>query len=72
MVFILSTYTDGVPPEDAAWFCNWVRDAAADFRVSKALLEGLQFSVVGLGNSLYPDNFCKVGLSVGWSNVILI
>jgi len=61
MVFFISTYTDGTPPEDAEWFYNWVRDAAADFRVSKALLEGLQFCVIAFGNSAYEDHFCTPG-----------
>ena len=61
-VFIISTYTDGVPPESAKWFCQWVEEAAADFRVQKSLLHKMQYAVVALGNSLYKDSFCKVNV----------
>ncbi len=64
-VFILSTYTDGEPPEGAAWFCRWLRDAAVDFRVSKSTLARMNYVVVGLGNSLYADNFCTVNMLSG-------
>ena len=56
-VFLLSTYTDGAPPESAAWFCQWLREAKDDFRVQKSLLSGLHFSAFGLGNSLYNENY---------------
>lgn len=58
-VFLLSTYTDGTPPENASWFCQWLREAKDDFRVHKSLLSGLHYSVFGLGNSLYGDNYNK-------------
>ena len=58
---IVATYTDGTPPDDAAWFHKWLHEGASDFRVSKSLLDGLEYAVVGLGNSLYKDNFCQVG-----------
>ncbi|KAI8507493.1 S-adenosyl-L-methionine-dependent tRNA 4-demethylwyosine synthase [Branchiostoma belcheri] len=56
-VFILSTYTDGQPPEGAAWVCRWLEESATDFRVSKTLLGKLQYAVFGLGSSEYGDNF---------------
>ena len=56
-VFILSTYTDGAPPETASWFCRWLEEAKDDFRVNKALLSGLHFSAFGLGDSLYGENY---------------
>ena len=58
-VFLLSTYTDGVPPESAAWFCRWLREAKDDFRVHKSLLSGLHYTAFGLGNSLYGENYNK-------------
>ena len=61
-IFIVSTFTDGRPPEGVEWFCDWVWDASNDFRVQKALLKEMQFCVFGLGNSLYQDNFNKVGV----------
>jgi len=59
-VFILSTYTDGTPPEAAAWFCQWLEETSTDFRVEKTLLQNLQYCVFGLGNSLYTDHYNTV------------
>ncbi len=59
-MFIVSTYTDGVPPESGRWLCEWVDEASTDFRVSKTHLNGLHFCVVALGNSLYKEHFCVV------------
>ncbi|GFS17632.1 NADPH--cytochrome P450 reductase [Elysia marginata] len=59
-IIVISTYTDGQPPESAQWFYTWLKDVAEDFRVTKSTLAGLQFAVVGLGNSLYGENFNAV------------
>ena len=63
-VFILATYTDGQPPEGSAWFYKWLRETAVDFRVQKSLLHGLNYCVLGLGNSLYQDHFNIVSCNV--------
>lgn len=63
-VFILPTYTDGRPPETAAWFCKWLEEASNDFRVEKELLKGMKFAVFGLGNSQYKEHFNEVGKQV--------
>ena len=60
-VFIISTYVDGNPPESALWFYKWLEEASNDFRVQKSLLQDLEYAVFGLGNSLYEDNFNRVG-----------
>ena len=60
-VFLISTYTDGAPPESSAWFCQWLSDAVADFRVQKSMLAGLHFTVFGLGNSVYGENYNIAG-----------
>ncbi|NXE42850.1 TYW1 synthase, partial [Ptilorrhoa leucosticta] len=52
-VFLVATYTEGQPPESAAWFCKWLEEAANDFRVGKSFLQGLRYAVFGLGNSAY-------------------
>ena len=57
-MFLLSTYTDGVPPECAAWFYKWLREAKDDFQVHKSL-SGLHYAAFGLGNSLYGENYNK-------------
>jgi tRNA wybutosine-synthesizing protein 1 len=59
-VFVLPTYTDGRPPETAAWFCKWLEEASNDFRVQKELLKGMKFAVFGLGNSQYKEHFNEV------------
>lgn len=61
LVLIISTYTDGTPPESAAWFYKWLEESAKDFRVQHSILKGLKFAVFGLGNSLYSDFFNTIG-----------
>ncbi|XP_053817076.1 S-adenosyl-L-methionine-dependent tRNA 4-demethylwyosine synthase TYW1-like isoform X2 [Vidua chalybeata] len=56
-VFLVATYTEGQPPESAAWFCKWLEEAANDFRVGKSFLQGLRYAVFGLGNSAYVDHY---------------
>ncbi|KAG8183067.1 hypothetical protein JTE90_010894 [Oedothorax gibbosus] len=63
-IFIVSTFTDGQPPDSCKWFCTWLKDASCDFRLSSATLKGLKYAVLGLGNSVYGDNFNKVAIEV--------
>lgn len=60
-VFLISTYTEGVPPDSARWFCQWLAEAVDDFRVSKSLLSKLNYAVFALGNSLYTEHYNTVG-----------
>jgi tRNA wybutosine-synthesizing protein 1 len=64
MVLIISTYTDGTPPESCSWFYTWLQDLAGDFRVNHTMLEPLKFCVFGLGNSLYEDNYNVIAKNV--------
>eukprot|EP01091_Cochliopodium_minus_P016453 TRINITY_DN6169_c0_g1_i2.p1 TRINITY_DN6169_c0_g1~~TRINITY_DN6169_c0_g1_i2.p1 ORF type:complete len:642 (-),score=215.94 TRINITY_DN6169_c0_g1_i2:264-2189(-) len=64
VVFILSTYTDGKPTPSAEDFCEWLDDAANDFRVDKGCLSNLKFAIFGLGQSEYGDNYNVVAKSV--------
>lgn len=59
-MFLVATYTDGKPTDNAAWFCKWLEEAANDFRVGKKYLKGLQYAIFGLGNSLYADHYNTV------------
>jgi sulfite reductase alpha subunit-like flavoprotein len=65
-VFIIPTYTEGRPPEGAAWFCKWLEEASNDFRVERQLLKGMKFAVFGLGNSQYRDHFNEVSHFPYW------
>lgn len=60
-VFIISTYTDGNPPDNCTWFCKSLEEHTHDFRVSKSYLGNLKYAVFGLGNSIYEENYNKVG-----------
>ncbi|XP_067119220.1 S-adenosyl-L-methionine-dependent tRNA 4-demethylwyosine synthase TYW1-like isoform X2 [Centruroides vittatus] len=68
-IFIISTYVDGRPPDDAKWFCKWLKDICFDFRMQKFVLNGMRYGVFGLGNSLYGENFNKVSKELDeWLN----
>lgn len=57
VVAILSTWTGGVPPQDARVFCSWLSDMATDFRVSKTWLASVSHAVFGLGNAEYDEDY---------------
>lgn len=59
-VFLVATYTDGQPTENAAWFCKWLEEASTDFRYGKSYLKGLRYAVFGLGNSVYVGHYNTV------------
>lgn len=63
-VFLIASYTDGGPTDGARWFHRWLADAVTDFRIQKDALAHLQFAVVGLGDSLYGENFCRAAKEV--------
>lgn len=54
-LIITSTYGDGEPPDNAADFHEWLLSDEAPN------LEGVNFSVLGLGDTEYPD-FCKCAI----------
>ncbi|KAF9359993.1 S-adenosyl-L-methionine-dependent tRNA 4-demethylwyosine synthase [Mortierella sp. AD094] len=55
-IFILSTYNVEGPND---WFLKWLEDTRFDWRVQKESLNKLKFSVFGLGDSAYGDDFCN-------------
>lgn len=68
-IFIISTYIDGHPPDDAKWFCKWLKDICFDFRMQKSVLSGMKYGIFGLGNSVYGENFNKVSKELDeWLN----
>ncbi|XP_038141891.1 S-adenosyl-L-methionine-dependent tRNA 4-demethylwyosine synthase TYW1 isoform X2 [Cyprinodon tularosa] len=63
-VFLVATYTDGQPTENAEWFCKWLEEASTDFRYGNTFLKGLRYAVFGLGNSVYVGHYNTVGKNV--------
>ncbi|XP_051521750.1 S-adenosyl-L-methionine-dependent tRNA 4-demethylwyosine synthase TYW1 isoform X1 [Myxocyprinus asiaticus] len=59
-VFLVATYTDGQPTENAEWFCKWLEEASTDFRYGKTYLKGMRYAVFGLGNSVYIGHYNTV------------
>ncbi|KAF9197666.1 S-adenosyl-L-methionine-dependent tRNA 4-demethylwyosine synthase [Haplosporangium sp. Z 27] len=55
-IFILATYNVEGPND---WFLKWLEDTRFDWRVQKESLNKLKFSVFGLGDSAYGDEFCN-------------
>lgn len=60
LVFVIPTVNDGLPPDNASWFCKWLSEASTDFRIDKNSFSHLRYSVFGSGNSAYKDNFNTV------------
>lgn len=56
-VFLVSTYTNGAPPDSSRWFFQWIHDSVDDCRVQKSLLSGIKYAIFGVGNSLYEDHY---------------
>ncbi|XP_077578587.1 S-adenosyl-L-methionine-dependent tRNA 4-demethylwyosine synthase TYW1 [Stigmatopora nigra] len=63
-VFLVATYMDGQPTDNAKWFCKWLEEASTDFRYGKTYLKGLRYAVFGLGNSLYATHYNTVGRNI--------
>jgi sulfite reductase (NADPH) flavoprotein alpha-component len=57
LLVITSTYGDGEPPDSALEFHTWLMGDAAPN------LAGVNFSVLSLGDSSYPD-FCQCGIEI--------
>ena len=95
LLLVVSTYTDGRPPQAAkvSWcahhsvpislrllrlrgltlsavvcacqfFCDWLAEAAVDFRVDDTFLSRVAFALFGLGSSLYEQNYNAVAKRV--------
>jgi NADPH-ferrihemoprotein reductase len=57
-IFLVATYGEGDPTDNAAKFYNWLKNE--DKSVASDFFSPLQFAVFGLGNSQY-ENFNKMG-----------
>lgn len=59
LIIFMPTYPKGSPPDDAEWFCKWLREASNDYRFSKGSLHKLNFSIFGIGDYSYGrNNYC--------------
>jgi tRNA wybutosine-synthesizing protein 1 len=57
VVFIMSTYTNGLPPPTATGFYNWVIEEGENERNGN-MMRTVKYAVFGLGNSLYSKHYC--------------
>jgi flavodoxin len=62
-LFLLPTWSGGVPPDSGRLLADAVNDQATDFRVSKDALSHLRYAVFGLGSSAYEHagNWARAG-----------
>ncbi|CEO94991.1 hypothetical protein PBRA_003804 [Plasmodiophora brassicae] len=61
---VMSTDSGGMPPPDARFFCQWLRDAVEDVRVPGDYLSGTRFAVFGLGDRAYEEQFNLAALNL--------
>lgn len=55
-IFLMSTYGDGEPTDNAIRFVNWLKDKD----LAPGVLTNLNYAVFGLGDKAYPK-FCETG-----------
>lgn len=48
----------------AAFFYTWLNESCIDFRVTSGFLSNIRYAVFGLGNSIYEENFNKIGKKI--------
>ncbi|XP_014292785.1 S-adenosyl-L-methionine-dependent tRNA 4-demethylwyosine synthase TYW1 [Halyomorpha halys] len=64
LVFVIPTVNEGLPPDNATWFCKWLSEASTDFRIDKNSFSYLRYSVFGSGNSAYEGHFNTVAVDL--------
>ncbi|CAH1405380.1 unnamed protein product [Nezara viridula] len=64
LVFVIPTVNEGLPPDNATWFCKWLSEASTDFRIDKNSFSHLRYSVFGSGNSAYDGYFNTVAVNL--------
>lgn len=64
VVLLLSTHTDGRPPQNCEAFCSLLEDHVHDFRVGGAAMRHLNFAVLGFGSTEYAaaGHFCTTAI----------
>ncbi|MES1922738.1 hypothetical protein MHBO_004261, partial [Bonamia ostreae] len=58
-VFFVSTYENGNPPKSGKYFFDWLKSAKTDFRISKNHFKNTFYSIIGIGDSNYNENYNK-------------
>jgi tRNA wybutosine-synthesizing protein 1 len=64
VLFVISTYTDGSPPDSCLPFYTWLEDFTNDFRVTKTHYQQVKYAVFGIGNSIYGKQFNTVAKNI--------
>ena len=64
VIFLIPTWTDGKPSPGGEIFFEWLLDLVNDFRVDRDHLKNIRYTIFGLGNSLYDENFCKAATTL--------
>eukprot|EP00271_Cylindrocystis_brebissonii_P021549 TRINITY_DN777_c1_g1_i1.p1 TRINITY_DN777_c1_g1~~TRINITY_DN777_c1_g1_i1.p1 ORF type:complete len:988 (+),score=203.56 TRINITY_DN777_c1_g1_i1:57-3020(+) len=60
LLLVVSTWEDGSVPAHASFLGQWLEESATDFRVGSTLLDGVRFSVFGVGSGAYGETFNQV------------
>jgi sulfite reductase alpha subunit-like flavoprotein len=67
VLFVISTHTEGSAPLNGQLMCKWLADASKDFRVSKTHFGQMNYSIFGLGDTNYEEQFNATAKKVqGW------
>lgn len=66
ILVLLSTHTEGAPPDNCEHFCRLLEDHVHDFRVDKSALSHLGFAVLGFGSDVYQaaGHYCTAAVNV--------
>eukprot|EP00817_Percolomonadidae_sp_ATCC50343_P005703 CAMPEP_0117425256 /NCGR_PEP_ID=MMETSP0758-20121206/5558_1 /TAXON_ID=63605 /ORGANISM="Percolomonas cosmopolitus, Strain AE-1 (ATCC 50343)" /LENGTH=654 /DNA_ID=CAMNT_0005209619 /DNA_START=95 /DNA_END=2059 /DNA_ORIENTATION=- len=64
IIFVLPTYENGTPPEEAKGFYTWLEDFSHDFRVHQTAFSHIHYAVFGVGDSAFGSRFCTVAKNV--------
>ena len=63
VVFVVSTWENGLAPDHASFLGRWLEESSADFRVSSWLLNQCKYAIFGIGSSAYGSSYNMVARS---------
>lgn len=64
VVFVVATYENGTPPDNAKFMYEWMEDASKDWRIGQHFLARGRFAIFGVGDSLYEANYNLVSINM--------